>query len=780
MKLNLKVRDKIQIFILFTTMVIFAFAFGFITIKTKRMAYQDAITISDNYVKGAANEVKVHLEKYYTSVTDLKNSFKVYKNIDKENRREVISNIMIEALKSNKDFLAVWSTWEPNAMDSLDYLYKNKRGSSVVGNFGHLYYKNNGEIILDESIESNAVSVYSGNYYQLPKKTKNTVILEPYFYSYTKNKSEEVLETSIVAPIIDNNSFLGVVGVDIQLQQFQTIIDNIKPYENSIAFMVSNEGMYVTNPSPEFIGKTIQELFAEEDNAHGVTKSIKEGKYIGYEVVGLSGSMYYVAYAPIQIGTTNTPWAIGIAVPIGKVMQKANRNFQISILVGFIGLLILSLVIYLISKNITNPINRITDYLKNLAKGHIGNDMYVEINTGDEIEEMGAALNKSITGLIEKTEFAKDIGNGNYETDIHLLSDKDVLGKSLIEMRDKLKVAQKEESIRKAEDEKRTWINEGIALFGDVLRQNNGNLRELAFSVIINLIDYLKANQGGLFLKNDDDKSHVFLESIATYAFDRKKYKQKIIELGEGLVGTCAIEKQSIYLTQLPNDYIRITSGLGGANPNSVLIVPLKVEEDVLGVIELASFNEFKKHEIEFVEKIAESIASTLASVKVSERTSQLLEKTQQQAEEMAAQEEEMRQNMEELQATQEEAARKTAEMEGFIKALDSTSFVAEYDLSGKIIYVNDAYINLFGISRNEAIGVHHRDNIEFTQEQEKQYQQFWNDLLKGSVKKQKTKISIKKKNYLFMESYTPIYNEDGDIYKILKIANDISEYIEK
>lgn len=240
------------------------------------------------------------------------------------------------------------------------------------------------------------------------------------------------------------------------------------------------------------------------------------------------------------------------------------------------------------------------------------------------------------------------------------------------------------------------------------------------------------------------------------------------------------MEKKTIYMTDVPQNYIRITSGLGGSNPDCLLIVPLKVEEEVLGIIEIASFNSFEKHEIEFVEKIGQNIASTLASARVSERTNQLLDQTQQQAEEMAAQEEEMRQNMEELQATQEEAARKSTEMESFIKALDSTSYVAEYDLEGKMIYVNDAYLELFGIKREDAIGTHHSDNIDFTDEQQEKYKHFWDDLRNGIIKKEKTKVTIKGKSYLFMESYTPIYNEEGDIYKILKIANDISEYIEK
>ncbi|MCK5028662.1 MAG: GAF domain-containing protein [Bacteroidales bacterium] len=744
------------------------------------MAFDDAVKISDNYVKGAANDVRVYFESYLTTVQDLGNTFKVYQDIEEENRRDVVSKIMIRSLKANPDFLAIWSTWEPGAIDNLDHLYANKKGSSIIGNFGHLYYKLNGEIKFDESVESNAVSVYSGDYYQKPKETKREVILDPYYYSYSKNKENEVLETSIVVPIISDSKFLGVIGADIQLSQFQEIINNVKPFENSIAFLTSNNGVYVANPNPEFIGKTVIELFPEESKEQRVMEHIANGEFLGYSVVGLDGSMYYVVYAPIEIGNTGTPWSIGIAVPIGKVMAKATKNFRVSILVGIIGLLILSFIIYTISNNITIPILKITDFLKNLSKGHIGTEMYVKINTGDELEVMGEALNKSITGLIEKTEFARDIGNGNFETSVELLSEQDVLGESLIEMRDKLKKAQEEENIRKTEDEKRKWANEGLALFGDVLRKNTDNLKELAFDIIINVVKYLKANQGGLFLKNDDDRNEIYYDLIATYAFDRKKFNEKRIHHGEGLVGTCAIEKETIYITDIPQDYISITSGLGGATPKSILIVPLKIEEEILGILEIASFNTFEQYEIGFVEKIAQNIASTLSSVKVSEHTSQLLEKTQQQAEEMAAQEEEMRQNMEELQATQEEAARKTSEMESFINALNSTSFVAEYDLNGKIIFVNDAYLNLFGITQKEAIGTHHSENVDFTEEQERRYQQFWKDLKSGMVKKEKTRVTIKNNTYLFMESYTPIYNEDGDIYKILKIANDISEYIEE
>ena len=143
------------------------------------------------------------------------------------------------------------------------------------------------------------------------------------------------------------------------------------------------------------------------------------------------------------------------------------------------------------------------------------------------------------------------------------------------------------------------------------------------------------------------------------------------MDFGSGLVGQCILEKGTLYLTDVPDNYVRITSGLGGANPNALIIVPLKSNEQVYGALELASFERFKPHEISFIEKIAESIAATVGTARGSERTKELVEQLQQQTEEMKSQEEEMRQNMEELSATQEEMLRKEKEYVSRIQELE-------------------------------------------------------------------------------------------------------------
>ena len=244
------------------------------------------------------------------------------------------------------------------------------------------------------------------------------------------------------------------------------------------------------------------------------------------------------------------------------------------------------------------------------------------------------------------------------------LSEEDVLGHSLLDMRNELKKAAEEENRRKEEDEQRNWAAQGVAKFSDILRKNTDELDELSYNIISNLVKYTNSNQGGIYVINDNDRDHLFIEMKASYAYDRRKFITKHIEIGEGLVGRCYQEKEKIYLTEIPHDYMKITSGLGEDSPRALLIVPLIYNDVIYGLVEIASFNEYPSYVIEFIERIGESIAATISSSKSQMQTALLLEQSQQQAEEMSSQEEEMRQNMEELRATQEQSARREEELQ--------------------------------------------------------------------------------------------------------------------
>jgi len=769
MKIKLKIQQKIQLFIISASILIYVGAVGYISFNARKMAYNDAVKVTDKHVSEAAKDIKAKLDADLMLVKTLANAFHTYKYLPTEEWKDLFTKMYNEVFINNPHIYSLWDSWELNMIDP-DW-------DKPTGRFVIIYWRENGIVKFNQEYRS-----LDGDpeLYAAIKTKKIPSIWEPYEDVFTENKADKFLMTSMNAPIMENGKYVGIVAIDITLDRFQGIVEEIKPFDGSYAFMISNGGLIAGHPNKELLNVKIEELFPEDNEVHSIAENIKSGKPLSYISKDENGIENYVSYAPIFVGETNTPWSIAISVPVNVIMAEANKNFKISLFVGVIGILILALLIALISKNITNPLTRITELLKNLAKGHVDENMKITIETGDEIEEMTNALNSSIDGLNKKVDFANNIGKGILNHEFEVLSDEDVLGKSLIEMRNSLVKADEEDEKRKLEDEKRRWANEGLAQFADILRQNNDNMENLATEIIMGLVNYLKANQGGLFILNDDDKENIYFNLLSAFAYDRRKYMEKHIQLGEGLIGTCAIEKKTVFMTDIPQDYMEITSGLGGANPGSLLIVPLKLEDQVLGALEIASFNVFEKHEIEFVEKLGESIASTLSAVRINIRTSELLERSQQQAEEMAAQEEEMRQNMEELQATQEESSRKGAEMEGLIEALNTSSYVIEYNLDGIIQYVNDNYLSLLELKKEEVIGTHHSGNIDFTEQQKAEYDKFWRELRAGKVMKETSAVKIHNKEYIFAETYTPIRNEEGEIYKVLKISNNITEFQKK
>ncbi|MDD3890841.1 MAG: GAF domain-containing protein, partial [Bacteroidales bacterium] len=459
-----------------------------------------------------------------------------------------------------------------------------------------------------------------------------------------------------------DGKYMGMVGLDVELIALQKLVESVETVEGGFAFLVSPEGVIAGHPNGELISKNIEEVFQIETKEHRLRSRIRKGEEFHFLRSDKQGSNHYMFFSPITVKGVSNSWSLGISVPYNQIMRSANHTLIISLIVGIVALTVVILLLIFISNSITKPIISITTMLKRMADGEISSKMKLTVDSGDEVEEMANALNRSIEGLNNKTEFALDIGRGKLDSELDLLSEQDILGQSLIDMRNSLKDANAEEVKRKEEDRKRAWVNEGLTKFADILRRNNDKIQTLSDEIVSDLVKYLKANQAGLFLLEEEDKNDIHFMLTSAYAWDRKKFLNKRVEFDEGLVGACAMEKETIQLTEIPDDYVEITSGLGKATPTYIVLVPLKHEEDVLGVIEIASFRKFEEFEVEFIERIAQSIASTILSVRINATTRGLLEQSQQQAEEMLAQEEEMRQNMEELQATQEEMSRKAQE----------------------------------------------------------------------------------------------------------------------
>ncbi len=328
------------------------------------------------------------------------------------------------------------------------------------------------------------------------------------------------------------------------------------------------------------------------------------------------------------------------------------QNLWVIVLPGW--MIILTLICiwlaYSINHRLLLRLHIIKHSLRQIAKGNLSNQIKTAEN--DEITPIETALNHLAHDMERLKIFAKDVGNEKFDTQVIPFNENGEVGQAFINMRDSLKmIAEKDEQLN--------WAVTGEAHFAKILRDFNEDIDELTQIFVSEIVKYLTISQASLYLITQDVHSEKELELKAWFAYDSHKNRKNTIQIGEGLIGETYQENRTLYLENLPSDYLHIGSALGSAKPVSLLFVPLTISEESIGILELAAFKTLQKYEIEFVEKVCENITSSIISVLNTSRTRKLLEESQMQREVASAQEEEMRQNVEELQATQEEMERK-------------------------------------------------------------------------------------------------------------------------
>jgi PAS domain S-box len=488
-----------------------------------------------------------------------------------------------------------------------------------------------------------------------------------------------------------------VVGVMVPMHELVASVNKSIMEDTLSVILVAGNGDILSSNIEKYRGKNLSSLADGQQLSALASDQSKDN----VKRVGFDGDSYIAGSFPLSKVNAD-----GAAIFLSS---RSSIQWGILLMILFVVMGIWSVLAFLLLKifsvRILNPIERLTGYLKEVAQGKVSDDLKVTYSLNDEIGEMSASVNGLVDNLNETALFAKEIGDGNLSCSYKPRGNNDKLGIALVGMQGSLAKAKELEEAQKVANQKTQWANEGMAKFAEILRNNHDNLKEMSFDVLRSLVKYVDAIQGGVFVLNDDIEGDLHLEMTACFAYNRRKMHQKRVEMGEGLVGRCFFEKQSILLKEMPDDYLEITSGLGQKNPNNLILVPLKINDTVNGVLEIASFNEFEEYQIQFVEKIAESISSTITSVRINERTTALLERSQVQAEQMAAQEEEMRQNLEELQATQEELEKRARENDQMNKDLEKEKYLLDALLSAipDFIYFKDEQCRFIRVSESMA-----------------------------------------------------------------------------
>jgi len=589
-------------------------------------------------------------------------------------------------------------------------------------------------------------------------------------FLHTMNTSREFdqLQQELIQAVADADS----VKESIELY-FITDVENSGP-----AFLPSDAKKLLENIEAHY-GKVLDNYYVKKNPELSKTflsykKDIKD-YYTSYSSQNLSAlqadSLAFIRAYPDEIfeNLLSSQWMLASFIETQKSGQTINL-----LIIQILTFLIILLLVLLNNIKMNMNLAGLIRFLPGLDSGTGSTDL--NLSGGSEFRDLETNLKQYVERQRKKIHYLKTLGEGGSNENFNPAKN-DILGSEIKVLAERLKKVQTEEDLRKKEEEKQRWATEGIAQFAEILRSERENVSELSFVVIQKLVTYLHIEMGAIMLADSDEEGRL-LETIASYAYDRRKYLNKKFRFGEGLPGTCALEKEKIYINEIPEEYSDIISGVGYTKPRFVLVVPMKIEEEIFGIIELASFRELAKHELDFIDQLAESIASTLQAVKINEKTAFLLRQSREQAEQLLRQEEEMKLNMMELEKAQEESLKKESEITGILNAMNKSSLVAEFGLNGRFTHINDKFLELLDSPAEQVLGKHHNE-FAVVEKYSEAYKKFWSDLKEGIIISRTDQLKLYNgKSVWLQQTFTPIKNSEGKVFKILNIAVDVTPAI--
>ncbi len=294
-------------------------------------------------------------------------------------------------------------------------------------------------------------------------------------------------------------------------------------------------------------------------------------------------------------------------------------------------LAILSLLAISFIRFIIRDLHKIKNALKKISQGKIS-DLTIETNNKD-LFEINNYLEKIETELKNKNKLIISIKDEKENIDYKLINKTDKIGGNLIELKNKQQKRLDESHQLQDTEYIQRFVTNGITAIGKIMRANTNSINLLANNVLKGILGYLEAPQGAFYVYKNTDKKSDYVELVASYAYGKEKSKDKIIKLNEGLIGSVAVEKKHAVFNQLPEGYIYLSVGYGSIAPESLIILPLMIEDEIYGIIEIASFSKFSKAQEEFLLKLANEIAITISYVQINEKTVELLKQSNQQAE---------------------------------------------------------------------------------------------------------------------------------------------------
>ena len=423
---NLKLRNKILI----PTMLVVMFSLTLVSVLLVYWASMSAIKEAKQLAQETASHNAVVVKDFINPIMEQARSLASIYVATIENGhtldRAVFDDFQTGMLKHEPEFLGIWTVFEPNALDGKDNEYSNANAHhDATGRYEPYFFRTS------DGLGSRPCSeAEDGLWYTVPRATKKDYLTAPYSYDVD---GRLVLGIDSAIPIIVNGKFVGSTGIDYEVTDFVKLSRSITPFETGRAYIVADDGQFVGHPSDDLITKKLADGLGPA-MASEISTAIKAGTIFQKEVENEEGDIYRI-FVPVPVTETQN-WALGIDIPMDKVLATAHSMFWRSFWIGLCVVAGLAVILFWLAHAIAAPLVRATELAKTIGNGDLSQRLSVD--TKDETGMLAGALNAMADNLEKKAELAKNIAANNLTGDAEVASEKDTLGIALRQMTENL------------------------------------------------------------------------------------------------------------------------------------------------------------------------------------------------------------------------------------------------------------------------------------------------------------------------------------------------------
>mgnify|MGYP002621658461 CR=1 FL=1 len=749
---------KTIVMLIAVLIISYGLAAGYLLYSYYNKTLADARKTSTSYAESRAAQISDYLSQGLT----VARTIDVMMSTANEKYSYDMMPYVYDALKKlaadNKDFSAVTITWDQSVAD--------REWNKPFGRIRMRGYMYNGlPNIITDTLDKDG-EVLSENFYRL-KNSQNIILLSNPFINNVDYRGKDAGKyvMSISTKMDAGDKFLGTVSIEIPVEKMVAMAEDTPLGFVGQCYIIASNGKLVNHNNPELVNTLFRDAYSGIDNDGSITKTWTDGRVATTDYETKNDGKTHLVFAPIKIEDANAVWCFVSEMPYNQITKHVNSNTIKFFMLALAGFLLLIIFMLSMLNHSTSPISKVVDILHKIEDGQF--DKISTLKSNDEItDELYNSVNAMATRMKRTTAFAKRIGQGNFDKNFTADSEQDIMGVALLDMQKNLIRAQEDEKRRVEENEKLSWSQNGLAQLGEYLRLSNNDISEFSYNIISFLVKYVGAMQGGMFIAEEKDGKKI-LNLKATYAFDRKKQLENTVEFGESLVGRCALEKKTIFLTDIPDGYLYITSGLGENKPKCLLLEPLQFEDEVLGVVELASLDILQEHHIKFFDSVAERIGSTISNIKKNINNAELLNRFRKQSDELSRREREISNSYENIRIAQEEVHQNEMETVAILDVLSQSSIIMRYDLTGKVLDMRDITLPVTGYRESDIVGHSIKEIYAVTKNEMESFDAFWADVVTGQTKIR----NFKRGKITFRETFTLIRDNKGNPYKVVSIA---------